>query len=59
MIDLTTTQDLEYKAVVSERSGPYIMGVSSWQFKNIGGEAWVQNSDYLYDYRWKQAINGA
>lgn len=34
------------------------MAVSPWQFKNINGEAWVENSDYLWKYRWEQAING-
>ncbi|KAH7105054.1 glycosyl hydrolase family 71-domain-containing protein [Auriculariales sp. MPI-PUGE-AT-0066] len=55
--NLTTTQDLDYQAVVAERTGPYMMGVSPWQFKNLAGQAWIQNSDYLYKYRWEQAIN--
>lgn len=32
--------------------------VSPWQFKEMGGsQNWVQLSDTLWDYRWKQAIN--
>ena len=56
--DLTTATDLAYKQAIASRDGPYIMAVSPWQFKNINGEAWVENSDYLWKYRWEQAING-
>jgi hypothetical protein len=35
-----------------------IKAVSPWQFKEMGGtQNWVQLSDTLWDYRWKQAIN--
>ncbi|CAE6414787.1 unnamed protein product [Rhizoctonia solani] len=56
---LTTASDLAFKnAIKQNRSGPYIMSVSPWQFKEIGGtQNWVQFSDTLWDYRWKQAIN--
>jgi hypothetical protein len=31
--------------------------VSPWQFKNLGGENdWVEQSDFLWYYRWLQAI---
>ncbi|EJD34565.1 hypothetical protein AURDEDRAFT_117617 [Auricularia subglabra TFB-10046 SS5] len=55
--NLTTDTDLAYKAAVATRGGPYIMAVSPWQFKNINGEAWVESSDYIWKYRWEQAIN--
>ncbi|GAB1517784.1 hypothetical protein RhiTH_000834 [Rhizoctonia solani] len=56
---LTTVSDLAFKnAIKQSRSGPYIMSVSPWQFKEMGGtQNWVQLSDTLWDYRWKQAIN--
>ncbi|KAF9258841.1 glycoside hydrolase family 71 protein [Marasmius fiardii PR-910] len=56
--DLTTATDLAYKQVVSSRGGPYIMSVSPWQFKELGGtQNWVEQSDQLWKYRWEQAIN--
>ncbi|CUA78426.1 hypothetical protein RSOLAG22IIIB_13134 [Rhizoctonia solani] len=56
---LTTASDLAFKnAIKQSRTGPYIMSVSPWQFKEMGGtQNWVQLSDTLWDYRWKQAIN--
>ncbi|KAF5343341.1 hypothetical protein D9758_014180 [Tetrapyrgos nigripes] len=56
--DLTTDTDLAYKAAISSKSGPYIMAVSSWQFKELGGDQdWVEQSDTLWKYRWEQAID--
>ncbi|KAG1797384.1 glycoside hydrolase family 71 protein [Suillus plorans] len=56
--NLTTATDLAYQAAVSSLSGPYIMSVSPWQFKNFGGASdWVQYSDTLWNYRWQQAVN--
>ncbi|KZV73237.1 glycoside hydrolase family 71 protein [Peniophora sp. CONT] len=61
---LTTQTDLAYQsAVKSSRTGPFIMAVSPWQFKNLGssggdtGNDWVELSDTLIKYRWEQAIN--
>ncbi|KAF8596299.1 glycoside hydrolase family 71 protein [Ceratobasidium sp. AG-I] len=56
---LTTATDLAFQSAIKKnRSGPYIMAVSPWQFKELGGtQDWVQLSDTLWDYRWKQAIN--
>ncbi|KAJ3899887.1 glycoside hydrolase family 71 protein [Lentinula edodes] len=58
--DLTTATDLAYQAGISTagRSGPYIMAVSPWQFKELGGtNDWVEQSDELWKYRWEQAIS--
>ncbi|TFY62876.1 hypothetical protein EVG20_g6544 [Dentipellis fragilis] len=50
-------------AVKSSRTGPFIMAVSPWQFKNLGSAGgdlsndWVELSDTLWKYRWEQAIN--
>ncbi|KAJ3840950.1 glycoside hydrolase family 71 protein [Lentinula raphanica] len=58
--DLTTATDLAYQAGISAagRSGPYIMAVSPWQFKELGGSNdWVEQSDELWKYRWEQAIS--
>ncbi|KAE9402282.1 glycoside hydrolase family 71 protein [Gymnopus androsaceus JB14] len=58
--DLTTATDLAYQAGISAagRTGPYIMAVSPWQFKELGGELdWVEQSDELWKYRWEQAIS--
>ncbi|KAJ3985552.1 glycoside hydrolase family 71 protein [Lentinula detonsa] len=58
--DLTTATDLAYQAGISAagRSGPYIMAVSPWQFKELGGtNDWVEQSDELWKYRWEQAIS--
>ncbi|KAH9833684.1 glycoside hydrolase family 71 protein [Rhodofomes roseus] len=57
--NLTTATDLAYQAVVkSDRTGPFIMSVSPWQFKNLGtnDSDWVELSDTLWYYRWLQAI---
>lgn len=57
-VNLTTATDLAYQAAVSSLSGPYIMSVSPWQFKNIDGAGdWVKYSDTLWNYRWQQAVN--
>ncbi|KAK0501296.1 glycoside hydrolase family 71 protein [Armillaria luteobubalina] len=44
-------------AVKGSRTGPYIMAVSPWQFKDISDQNWVEQSDTLWNYRWQQAIN--
>jgi len=49
--------DVAYKNAIKGRSGPYIMAVSPWQFKDLGGDGWVQFSDTLPVYRWQQAID--
>jgi len=55
--NLTTDTDLAYQAAAESRGGPYIMSVSPWQFKELGGEQdWVELSDTLWYYRWLQAI---
>ncbi|EIN07586.1 glycoside hydrolase family 71 protein [Punctularia strigosozonata HHB-11173 SS5] len=57
--NLTTATDVAYQAAIQQRSGPYIMSVSPWQFKNLGTSDtdWVEQSDYLWLYRWQQAID--
>ncbi|KAG1853385.1 glycoside hydrolase family 71 protein [Suillus subluteus] len=56
--NLTTATDLAYQAAVSPLSGPYIMSVSPWQFKNLDGAGdWVEYSDTLWNYHWQQAVN--
>ncbi|KZV73756.1 glycoside hydrolase family 71 protein [Peniophora sp. CONT] len=61
---LTTATDLAYQsAIKSSRTGPFIMSVSPWQFKNLNSQSgdlsndWVELSDTLIKYRWEQAIN--
>ncbi|KAF7318311.1 hypothetical protein HMN09_00339900 [Mycena chlorophos] len=57
---LTTDTDLAYQSAIKDnREGPYIMGVSPWQFKDIDGtgDNWVELSDTLWMYRWQQAID--
>ncbi|KZT10864.1 glycoside hydrolase family 71 protein [Laetiporus sulphureus 93-53] len=57
--NLTTATDLAYQAVIKDdRTGPYIMSVSPWQFKNLGTSDtdWVELSDTLWYHRWLQAI---
>ncbi|KAL1747389.1 glycoside hydrolase family 71 protein [Schizophyllum fasciatum] len=56
---LTTEIDLAFQSAVksANRGGPYIMSVSPWQFKDLNGDGWVQQSDTLWNYRWKQAID--
>ncbi|KZV73759.1 glycoside hydrolase family 71 protein [Peniophora sp. CONT] len=61
---LTTDTDLAYQSAINtSRSGPYIMSVSPWQFKNLGSSGgdptndWVELSDTLIKYRWEQVIN--
>ncbi|KAJ7511133.1 glycoside hydrolase family 71 protein [Mycena galericulata] len=54
---LTTDTDIAYKNAIQSRSGPYIMSVSPWQFKDIdANDAWVELGDTLWNYRWLQAI---
>ncbi|OSX66490.1 glycoside hydrolase family 71 protein [Postia placenta MAD-698-R-SB12] len=51
--NLTTATDLAYQAIVkSDRTGPYIMAVSPWQFKNLNttDNDWVEYSDTLWHY---------
>ncbi|KAJ4471955.1 glycoside hydrolase family 71 protein [Lentinula aciculospora] len=58
--NLTTDTDLAYQKAIPEtgKSGPYIMSVSPWQFKELGGsEDWVEQCDTLWKYRWEQAIH--
>ncbi|KAH7918065.1 glycoside hydrolase family 71 protein [Leucogyrophana mollusca] len=56
--NLTTATDLAYQSAISARTGPYIMSVSPWQFKNLDGAGdWVEYSDTLWNYRWQQAVN--
>ena len=33
------------------------IAVSPWQFKSLGGDGWVEQSDTLWNYRWKQAVD--
>jgi len=55
--NLTTDTDIAYQKAIAPRGGPYIMSVSPWQFKNLGGDNdWVEQSDFLWYYRWLQAI---
>jgi len=55
---LTTEVDLASQAAIkASRTGPYIMGVSPAQFKELGGENdWVELADTLWQYRWEQVI---
>ncbi|KAJ3873827.1 glycoside hydrolase family 71 protein [Lentinula edodes] len=58
--NLTTDTDLAYKKALSAagRTGPYIMSVSPWQFKELGdGQDWVEQCDTLWKYRWEQAVH--
>ncbi|KAL1705914.1 glycoside hydrolase family 71 protein [Schizophyllum commune] len=57
--ELTTETDLAYQSAVKDagRGGPFIMSVSPWQFKSLGGDGWVEQSDTLWNYRWKQAVD--
>ncbi|KAF2493190.1 glycoside hydrolase family 71 protein [Lophium mytilinum] len=58
--NLTTAADTAFKSAFSNagRTGPYIMAVSPWQFKDLNEWGnWLQYSDTLFDYRWKDAIN--
>lgn len=55
--NLTTDTDKAYQKAISTRTGPYVMSVSPWQFKNIDGAGdWVEYSDTLWNYRWQQAV---
>lgn len=56
---LTTDIDHAFQSAVksANRGGPYIMSVSPWQFKDLNGDGWVQQSDTLWNYRWKQVID--
>ncbi|KAK4909041.1 hypothetical protein LTR49_022140 [Elasticomyces elasticus] len=61
-INLTATVDVESKTALenADRIGPYIMGVSPWQFKDLDDDAfnsWVEYSDFLFPNRWTQAIS--
>ncbi|EPQ56645.1 glycoside hydrolase [Gloeophyllum trabeum ATCC 11539] len=59
---LTTDTDVAYQSALKDagRSGPYIMAVSPWQFKNLGDpNNWVELSDDLWNYRWQQALQVA
>ncbi|KZT25212.1 glycoside hydrolase family 71 protein [Neolentinus lepideus HHB14362 ss-1] len=57
---LTTDTDVAYQKALKDagRTGPYIMAVSPWQFKENGdqNDDWVELSDQLWDYRWQQAL---
>ncbi|TFK51917.1 glycoside hydrolase family 71 protein [Heliocybe sulcata] len=56
---LTTDTDVAYQDALKSagRTGPYIMSVSPWQFKNLGDpNNWVELSDDLWNYRWQQAL---
>ncbi|KAH7908228.1 glycoside hydrolase family 71 protein [Hygrophoropsis aurantiaca] len=56
--NLTIATDLAYQQAISSRTGPYIMAVSPWQFKNLDGAGdWIEYSDTLWNYRWQQAVN--
>ncbi|KAF1808599.1 glycoside hydrolase [Eremomyces bilateralis CBS 781.70] len=57
--NLTAQADVEFKEALKStgRTGPYIMAVAPWQFKDLGGDSWVQNSDTLFKYRWEDAID--
>ncbi|KAI9712085.1 MAG: hypothetical protein M1820_001794 [Bogoriella megaspora] len=43
------------------KTGPYIMGISPWQFKDLNDgnkmDSWVMYSDYLFNDRWSAAVN--
>ncbi|KAK5709244.1 hypothetical protein LTR17_019969 [Elasticomyces elasticus] len=60
--NLTATVDVDFKAALDNagRSGPYIMAVSPWQFKDLndgGYDSWVEYSDVLFPNRRNQAIS--
>ena len=42
------------------KSGPYIMAISPWQFKDLNDgdpeNSWVSYSDYLFNDRWHDAV---
>ncbi|TRM63124.1 glycoside hydrolase family 71 protein, partial [Schizophyllum amplum] len=56
---LTPDADIAMQeAIHSQRTGPYIMAVSPWQFKSLGtGNNWVVQADTLFHYRWEQVVN--
>lgn len=56
LANLTTDTDVAYQQAISARTGPYIMGVSPWQYKDTSDDQdWVEYSDTLWNYRWQQA----
>ncbi|KAK3669724.1 hypothetical protein LTR78_010407 [Recurvomyces mirabilis] len=60
--NLTAGVDVEFQAAFENagRTGPYIMGVSPWQFKDFNDgyyNSWVEYSDVLFPNRWEQAIS--
>ncbi|EIM79679.1 glycoside hydrolase family 71 protein [Stereum hirsutum FP-91666 SS1] len=58
LANLTTDTDVAYHQAISARTGPYIMGVSPWQYKDTSDDQdWVEYSDTLWNYRWQQAID--
>ncbi|KAK0856143.1 hypothetical protein LTR87_017925 [Friedmanniomyces endolithicus] len=59
--NLTADVDVDFQAALGNagRTGPYIMGVSPWQFKDFNDgyyNSWVEYSDVLFPHRWDQAI---
>ncbi|KAF2138481.1 glycoside hydrolase family 71 protein [Aplosporella prunicola CBS 121167] len=60
--NITCFVDTAFKDAIEESAhkGPFIMGVSPWQYENLNtpnpAGSWVQYSDTLYSHRWNQAI---
>ncbi|KAK5677294.1 hypothetical protein LTR17_027713 [Elasticomyces elasticus] len=60
--NLTADVDVGFQAAFENtgRTGPYIMGISPWQFKDFNDgyyNSWVEYSDVLFPNRWQQAIS--
>ncbi|KAK5163092.1 hypothetical protein LTR04_002734 [Oleoguttula sp. CCFEE 6159] len=61
--NLTVSPDVAFKSALasSHKTGPYIMAVSPWQYKDLNEanslNSWVAYSDTLFKYRWESAIN--
>ncbi|KAI0696170.1 glycoside hydrolase family 71 protein [Cytidiella melzeri] len=57
LANLTTDTDVAYQSAMKQRTGPYIMAVSPWQYKDLSADQnWVEYSDTLWNYRWQQAL---
>ncbi|KAK5700379.1 hypothetical protein LTR17_022987 [Elasticomyces elasticus] len=60
--NMTTTADEAFQSALksSSRSGPYIMAVSPWQYKDLNNgnplDSWVAYSDTLFVDRWQQLV---
>ncbi|QIX00712.1 hypothetical protein AMS68_006229 [Peltaster fructicola] len=60
--NMTTAVDQAFqnKLRAAGHTGPYIMSVSPWQYKDLDNsdkqDSWVQYSDYLFPQRWQSLV---